>query len=95
VKLDHTHIAVLESKWFKNSNVSMRNLFELIADIGTENPNSYHYEMAGSPGAAIEAMSRIATYRKGRYLCIGTHADEKGLEFLNGTTLSRTMIRRV
>lgn len=93
--VDHTHIALLESRWRDDSNITMRNLFELIADIATNNPNSFHYEMANTVEAVKEAIPRIASYRKCRYLCIGTHGDDGGLQFGKDHKLTRTELRNI
>lgn len=89
----HTGIAVIESKWWEKSNVSIRSLFELIADLYADNPHSYHYEMANSEAALKEAILRVSSYKECRYLCLAMHGNEKGLELLNGEHLSRTELR--
>lgn len=93
--LDHTGVAVLEGRWNNKSNISMRNLFELIADLSTGNPNCFHYEMAGCEAAAKEAIPRIASYRKCKYLCIATHGYADGLVWHNDERLSRAELRNL
>lgn len=93
--MTHTGIAVLESGWWRKSNVSVRGLFELIANLSTGNPNAYHYEMANSEVAIKEAVPRIATYRECRYLTLAMHGDEQGktLTLLNGDELTKRELR--
>lgn len=91
----HTGLAVLESGWWRKSNVSVRELFELIANIACENPNGFHYEMANSEAAIKEAIPRIASYRECKYLCIATHGDLDGLQLLNDERLSRAELRNL
>ena len=89
----HTRIAVIESNWWRKSNVSVRGLFELIANIACENPNAFHYEMANSRSAMKEAIPRIGSYRECRYLYIATHGDEHGLSLLNGDSFPKRTLR--
>lgn len=93
--MDHTGIAVIESNWWRKSNVSVRGLYALVADIASSNPNAFHYEMANSEAALKEAIPRIASYRECRYLSIAMHGDENGLSLLNGERLSRTELRNI
>lgn len=93
--MQHTGLAVLESNWWRKSNVSVRGLFDLAANIACENPNAYHYEMANSEAAIKEAIPRIASYRECKYLCIATHGDEHGFQLLNNDKLSRTELRNL
>jgi hypothetical protein len=91
----HTGLAVIESGWWRKSNVSVRALFELVANIACENPNAYHYEMTNSEAAIKEAIPRIASYRECKYLCIATHGNEEGLCLLNVERLSRSELRNM
>ncbi|MBX9651062.1 MAG: hypothetical protein K2X57_28835 [Xanthobacteraceae bacterium] len=89
-----TGIAVIESNWWRGSNVSVRNLYDLIAEISCKNPNSYHYEMANTEAALKEAIERISSYRDCRYLSLAMHGDGNGLRPGN-ENLSRTELRNV
>ncbi|PBC01450.1 hypothetical protein [Mesorhizobium sp. WSM3860] len=91
--MEHTRIAVIESNWWRKSNVSVRGLFDLIANMACENPNAYHYEMANSKAAMKEAIPRIGSYKECSYLYIATHGDWAGLVLLNGETFSRKALR--
>jgi hypothetical protein len=91
----HTGIAVLESRWWNNSNTSVRGLFELIADINNDNPHAYEYEMANCEVAVKEAIPRIAANKKCKYLCIATHGDKDGLRLHNDERISRTELRNI
>lgn len=92
---EHTRVALLESRWYRDSNISMRNLFELIAEISAGNPNSFHYEMASTPDAVVEAISRISGIRGIRYICLGMHGHAEGIDLPNGGVLTRTRLRNV
>lgn len=93
--MTHTGLAVIESGWWRKSNVSIRGLFELVANIACENPNAYHYEMANSEAGLKEAIPRIGTYRECRYLCLAMHGDFDSLCTLSGQRLSRAELRNL
>lgn len=90
-----TNIAVIESRWWNNSNTSVRGLFDLISDMNFDSPHAYHYEMANSEAAMKETLYRVATRRNCKYLCLATHGSDDGLEMHNDDTLSRTEIRNI
>lgn len=90
-----TGVAVIESKWAPDSNVSVRGLFDLVSEMATENPHGYHYEMANSEAAIKESIPRIARYRDCKYLCLAMHGNGDGLHLMNGERLSRTELRNV
>jgi len=92
---EHTGIAVIESKWFPKSNVSVRGLFELVADLAIGSPHAYHYEMASSEAALKEAIPRIAKYQSCRYLCLAMHGSEKGLYRITAERATRTEVRNM
>lgn len=91
----HTGIAVIESKWFEGSNVSVRGLFDLVADLATDTPHAYHYEMACSEVALKEAIPRVAKDNSCRYLCLAMHGNDKGLQLINGDQVTRTELKNM
>jgi hypothetical protein len=93
--MTHTNVAVIESKWWNGTNVSVRGLFDLMADIACENPHAYHYEMANSEAALKEAIPRIAEDKDCRYLCLAMHGDIDGLHLFNNERLTRTELRNL
>lgn len=92
---EHTGIAVIESKWFEDSNVSVRGLFELVADLATGTPHAYHYEMASSEVALKEAIPRVAKDNACRYLCLAMHGNERGLQLINDDQVTRTELKNL
>lgn len=88
-------LSVVESKWFKRKNTSVKGLFDLIADLHCENPNEYHYEMAMSEEALKEAVPRLGSDNQVRWLYIATHGDADGLHLANGDVFSRTKLRNL
>ena len=91
----HTGIAVLEGKWWKNSNISVRSMFDLVSELAAENPHAYHYEMANSLPAIYEAIPRIMRIPKCKYLCIATHGDAGKLSLFNNDCLSTHDLRTI
>ena len=91
----HTGIAVLEGKWWRGWNSSVRSTFDMIAEMACDDAHAYHYEMANSLPALDEAVPRIAADRKCKYLCIATHGGEKALELFNGETVSTRHLRKL
>jgi hypothetical protein len=84
----HTRIAVIETRWSRNQNVSVRPLFDLLSESWCAQPHGYHYEMAGSVVAAREAIARVANDERCRALYLAAHGVEAGLTLHNGETLA-------
>lgn len=94
--MKHTHISVIESKWWKRSNTSIRGIFDLVSDIATDNPSAYHYEMVNTAPAFSESILRIAKDREIRYACIASHGDASAINFeLSGQKLSKEEFREL
>ena len=58
---NETKMAVVEGKWFKDQNISVRGLFDLVSDINFDSPHNYHYEMFNNGAALQEIMERLAS----------------------------------
>jgi hypothetical protein len=84
----HTRIAVIETRWSRNQNVSVRPLFDLLSESWCAQPHGYHYEMAGSVVAAREAIARVAHDERCRALYLAAHGLKAGLTLHNGETLA-------
>lgn len=82
-----TKIGVIESKWEKRSNASVRDLFDLVAEQNFGNRNEYHYEMAMSPAAMEEAIPRLAADNRVRWLYLATHGDKRGIQLGNNCNI--------
>jgi hypothetical protein len=90
----HTGIAVIEARWWKDFNTSVRGCFDLLADNSCDNPHGYHYEMVGSKEAILEAIARIARVPRYRVLYIATHGNAKSIELHNNDELGRASLRK-
>lgn len=75
-----TGIAVIESKWWPNSNASVQGLFNTLSDIFCDNHHGYHYETANNHQTLKEVIARVGAMRKCRTLFIACHGDVKGLD---------------
>lgn len=76
---NQTKIAVIEGKWFKNKNISIRSLFDMVSDLHFESPHEYHYEMFNNGSALQEIMKRLASTDNIHHLYIAAHGSESGL----------------
>lgn len=75
-KLD---VAVVETRWWRQGNTSVRGLFELIATIQKNNPDSYHYEMYNNSASLEEIIGRVSRKRGIRNLYIAAHGWNEGI----------------
>ncbi len=72
--------AVVEGRWWRNQNVSIKPLFDLISDLTTETPHSYHYETFGNGDSLCEILGRLSRQKNGiQHIYIASHGGEKGL----------------
>jgi hypothetical protein len=76
---NETKIAVIEGKWFKNQNVSVRSLFDMVSDIHFDTPHGYHYEMFNNGAALQEIMTRLASKDNIHNIYIAAHGSEGAL----------------
>lgn len=72
-------VAVIEARWWKKGNTSVRGLFELIATIEKDNPDSYHYEMYNNSTSLEEIVDRVSRKRCVRNLYIAAHGWDRGI----------------
>jgi hypothetical protein len=93
--MKHTGIAVIEGIWKRKSNVSIRGLFDVIANIQFENPNAYHYEMAGSKAAFKEVVTRISGMSECKFVYVATHGSDDGLSFHNGDVMKPAELKKL
>ncbi len=88
-------LAVIEGRWWKNMNTSVKPLFDLIGDLVIGNPNGYHYETFADGDAFQEVVQRLGRQNGIRHLYIAAHGSEdgQGLLGVSGQPISRTRIR--
>ena len=90
---NETKMAVVEGKWFKNQNISVKGLFDLVSDINSDSPHNYHYEMFNNGAALQEIMARLASKNNIHHIYIAAHGSENGLFGSNGKKISKTIIK--
>ena len=67
-------LAVLESRWWKTSNDSVRGLFDMLAGMHKDNPFACHYEMFNNADSLKELIPRIAKVKDVHNIYIGAMA---------------------
>lgn len=90
------NLAVIESRWWRQGNSSVRGLFDVLADIHEDNPATYHYKMFNNRASLNEIIRRTAK----RYLniYIGAHGNDQsilGAEGRRENNISRTEFRNI
>ena len=85
-------IAVVEGKWFKTSNVSVSELFNLVSDIYYDSPHHYYYEMFTNDSALHSIIENISANKKLKYLHVGAHGSSTSIES-SGGTITRAKFR--
>ena len=89
-------LAVLESRWWKTSNDSVRGLFDMLAGMHKDNPFAYHYEMFNNADSLRELIPRIAKMKDVHNIYIGAHGAEDGSALLcPGGRVSRTVLANI
>ncbi len=90
------NLAVIESRWWRHGNSSVRGLFDFLSDIHGKNPSAYHYEMFNNRSALEEIVQRTA--RRYRNIYIAAHGSTRhifGAEGRPETAVSRTQFRTI
>ena len=89
-------LAVIESRWWRDGNSSVRGLFDVLADIHEDNPAAYHYEMFNNRESLREIVRRTA--RRYRNIYIGAHGNDRqifGAEGRRENNISRAAFRNM
>jgi hypothetical protein len=90
-----TNICVIESKWWGETNTSVRGMFDLLADLHTGTPHGYEYEMSNSRAGFVEALERQLKSDDSNYIAIAAHGTRQGLKLFNEDGVSKTVIRNI
>lgn len=89
-------LAVIEARWWREGNSSVRGLFDVLADIHEDNPAAYHYEMFNNRASLEEIVRRVA--KRYHNLYVGAHGNWRsicGAEGRNQNNITRTAFRNV
>lgn len=87
-------LAVVESRWERKKNYSLRSIFDLISDLSYGDTHGYHYEMVNDERAFREIVSRLRQTRGIRALYIAAHGMKEGIQASNGNIIDKRMIFR-
>ncbi|CAL4867092.1 hypothetical protein MMA231_01342 [Asticcacaulis sp. MM231] len=89
----NTGLAVIEARWWSDGNHSVKNLFESVCGLATDNPFSFRYDMfcdAVSLRINIENIVRKGGFNS---IYLAAHGDENSLQGSVGHDISRTVLR--
>lgn len=87
-------LAVVESRWERKRNYSVRGIFDLISDLSYGDTHGYHYEMVNDRHAFKEIVSRLRRSRGIRALHIAAHGAKSGILGSNGDLIDRSRVLR-
>lgn len=86
-------IAVIEGKWFKRQNTSVRGMFDLLSDIYCDSPHHYHYEMFNDGRTFREILMRLSAADGIHNIYVAGHGAENAIFGSNGEAISKTIIK--
>ena len=91
---DRLDLAVIESRWYDQSNDSVRGLFDVLAGIHKDNPFAYHYEMFNTASSLREIIHRISKQDDIHNMYVAAHGTPDG-KYVKaaGELISRTQLR--
>ena len=81
-------LAVIESRWWKRSNASVRNVYDMLHRVDHDDVEAYHYEMVSSAVALDESITRLVNDNGLRFLTLAMHGKGGKLELANGDKFS-------
>lgn len=86
-------LAVIEGKWFRKQNTSVRGMFDLLSDIHCDSPHHYHYEMFNDGRAFREILVRLSAADGIHNIYVAGHGAENAIYGSNGDSISKTIIK--
>jgi hypothetical protein len=90
-----TRLAVLEGKWWPDSNVSVRYLFDCIAHLRHSTPDAYHYEMFCDGAALDNVVRRVACLPSVQLVYIAAHGGSDGIAGSDGEIIKRRKLQDI
>lgn len=88
-------LAVMEMKWFRGLNISMRGVFDFLTDIHFKNAHSYHYEMFNDARAFKEIFCRLSSLNGIHDIYVAAHGDISGIVGSNEKIISQTILKNI
>jgi hypothetical protein len=86
-------LAVIEGRWFKNQNTSMKSLFDLLSEIHCEHLNGYIHEKFYNVSSFQDLVRDLGARRGLYYLYIAAHGDDDAIYARNDQRIDRVAIR--
>jgi hypothetical protein len=86
-------LVVLEGRWFRQYNTSVKSLFDVLADINFDSPHAYYYETFANAESLDAIIKNVCGPRKRKkYLYVGAHGNEN---YIHGSAkeISRVQFR--
>ena len=84
----HTGNALVEGRYWDNTNVSYKGVFDLIADLHGGSTNKFHYETGNSRAAIEEIIRRLSKKKSIKYLCLAGHGEPGNIVTINKDCVS-------
>lgn len=87
-------LAILEGKWFKNKNVSVREVFAALFAIWTPNEDrAHHYEMFTNDAAFRDAILHAFGNGRAKTIYVAAHGDWNAIHGFHDQGITRAKIR--
>lgn len=93
--MPHTGLAIVESRWWKSGNDSVRPLFETLSGIVEDNPHSVRYDMFAEEHSLWSIIADICSDDLYHSIYIGAHGDEGSIGGIGGAGISRAKLRNI
>ncbi|KAA2242093.1 hypothetical protein [Salinarimonas soli] len=92
---DNLGLAVMESRWERQRNISVKSLFDVLSDIHLRTTHGFIYEMFGSKSSFREVFKRLSAENTIRRIYIATHGSAKtgNLTAINDDEISKIVLR--
>jgi len=73
------HLVILEGRWYDESNVSLKGVFDLLSDLLYDTPHGYYLEQFCDSRALGAIAHRVGRWPDTRILYVGAHGNEDGI----------------
>jgi hypothetical protein len=86
-------LVVLEGKWSKTDNISVKSLFDVMIDMNFDSPHGYYFNSFANAGSLKDILNDICgQHSRKKYLYVGAHGDESNI-FGSVKPITRTVFR--
>lgn len=87
--------AVVESRWWRTGNHSVRHLFEAVAAIHYENPSAFYYDMFADRSSLQTILQARSQDGVSEVIYVASHGDSNCISPTPTTAISRTEFRNI